>query len=53
MIYSEIFNCAIGEWPTKYLGVPELGTRLHVTEWVPLVEKVNKRLDDGKKVPYL
>jgi hypothetical protein len=34
-IYSEMFNCATGIWPIKYLGVPVSGSRLHVMDWVP------------------
>ena len=39
MTYSEMFNCAIGEWPIKYLGVPVSGSKLHVGDWTSLVEK--------------
>lgn len=48
MTYSEMFNCAIGEWPIKYLGVPVSGSKLHVGDWTSLVEKVSKRLDGWK-----
>jgi len=44
-VYSEMFNCVIGSWPIKYLGVPVFGSRLHVMDWVPLDEKLVKRLD--------
>ena len=27
--YAELFNCAVGQWPMKYLGVPVCGSRLH------------------------
>jgi hypothetical protein len=30
--YSNMFNCAIGNWPIKYLGVPVAGFRLHVAD---------------------
>lgn len=43
--YSEVFNCAIGSWPIKYLGVPVAGSRLHIQDWLPLDEKILKRLD--------
>ena len=30
--FSNLFNCAIGKWPIKYLGVPVSGSRLHVAD---------------------
>lgn len=27
-MYANMFNCAIGQWPIKYLGVPVAGSRL-------------------------
>ena len=47
-IFSEMFNCSIGKWPIKYLGVPVSGSRLRVADWITLVEKINKRLDGLK-----
>jgi hypothetical protein len=43
--YAEIFNCQIGTFPLKYLGVPVSPSRLHVCDWLPLIEKIAKRLD--------
>ena len=43
-----MFNCVIGSWPIKYLGVPVFGSRLHVMDWVPLDEKLVKRSDGWK-----
>jgi hypothetical protein len=43
--FSNMFNCAIGNWPIKYLGVPVSGSRLHVADWLPIHEKLLKRLD--------
>jgi hypothetical protein len=43
-----MFNCAIGKWPIKYLGVPMVGSRLHVADWMPISEKLFKRLDGWK-----
>jgi hypothetical protein len=43
--YAEIFNCQIGYFPIKYLGVPVSSRRLHVIDWLPLLEKNAKRLD--------
>ena len=41
--YAEIFNCQIGSFPIKYLGVPVSPGRLHVKDWLPLVEKNEKK----------
>jgi hypothetical protein len=44
--FSNFFNCAIGKWPIKYLGVPVAGSRLHVVDWMPIYEKkIMKRFD--------
>jgi hypothetical protein len=43
--YADIFNCQVGIFPIKYLGVPVSPSRLHVWDWLPLVEKSAKRLD--------
>jgi len=34
--------------PQKYLGVPVSPSRLHVRDWLPLLEKTAKRLDVWK-----
>jgi hypothetical protein len=46
--YAEIFNCQVGLFPIKYLGVPVSPNRLKVSDWLPLLEKGNKRLDVWK-----
>jgi hypothetical protein len=46
--HAETFNCQIGYFPIKYLGVPVRPTRLHVVDWLPLLEKNAKRLDIWK-----
>ena len=46
--YAEIFNCQVGLFPIKYLGVPVSPSKLKVSDWLPLVEKGNKRLDVWK-----
>lgn len=46
--YTGIFNCQIGQFPIKYLGVPVSPSRLQVSDWLPLVEKSSKRLDVWK-----
>lgn len=43
-IYAEIFNCQLGTFRIKYLGVPVGPSRLHVIDWLPLEEKSKKRL---------
>jgi hypothetical protein len=42
--YSELFNCQIGIFPLKYLGVPVSPGRLRVKDWNTLVEKNKKKL---------
>ena len=37
--YAELFNCQIGTFPIRYLGVPVSPYRLHVKDWTPLLEK--------------
>lgn len=44
IMYADLFNCAVGQWPIKYLGVPVAGSRLHVKDWVMLHEKILKKL---------
>jgi hypothetical protein len=46
--FSNMFNCTTGKWPIKYLGIPVAGSRLHVADWLPICEKVMKRLDGWK-----
>jgi hypothetical protein len=41
---AELFNCQIGMFPIKYLGVPVSPCKLHVKDWEPLVEKNEKKL---------
>lgn len=48
LMYSNMFNCSVGDWPIKYLGVPVSGSRLHIADWIPLDEKMLKRLDCWK-----
>ena len=44
MLYAELFNCQIGTFPLKYLGVPISPSRLHVKDWAMLEEKNEKKL---------
>jgi hypothetical protein len=41
---AELFNCQIGFFPIKYLGIPVSPSKLHVKDWNPLVEKNEKKL---------
>ena len=47
-VYAEIFNYQIGTFSIKYLGVPVSPSRLHLSDWAPLVDKSHKRLDTWK-----
>lgn len=46
--FSNLFNCVVGKWPIKYLGVPMSGSRLHVADWILIEEKFFKKLDGWK-----
>jgi hypothetical protein len=46
--YADIFNCQVGAFPIKYLGVPISPSWLHVCDWVPLIDKSAKKLDVWK-----
>jgi hypothetical protein len=35
---ADIMNCSTGSWPVKYLGVPVLGSRIHVIDLIHVVE---------------
>jgi hypothetical protein len=43
--YADVFNCQIGLFPIKYLGVPVSPSRLRVTDWQKLELKHAKKLD--------
>lgn len=43
-MYANLFNCQLGSWPIKYLGVPVCASRLHVEDWIPAEEKMYKKL---------
>jgi hypothetical protein len=46
--YADIFNCQVGAFPIKYLGVPVSPSRLKVLDWAPLTDKNRKKLDIWK-----
>jgi hypothetical protein len=47
-MYADVFNCQVGIFPIKYLGVPISLSRLHVVDWARLEEKLEKKLDTRK-----
>jgi len=52
--FAELFNCQIGKFPIRYLGVPVSPSRLHIKDWLHLVEKNEKKNGQhGREVPYL
>ena len=44
MQYAELFNCQIGTFSIKYLGVPVSPGRIHVKDWMRLEEKNEKKM---------
>jgi hypothetical protein len=46
--FADLMNCATGVWLIKYLGVPVTSSKLHVIDWLPVEEKMVKRLDGWK-----
>jgi hypothetical protein len=46
--FADMMNYATGVWPIKYLGVPVTSSNLHVIVWLPVDEKLVKRLDGWK-----
>jgi hypothetical protein len=43
--YAELFNCQIGIFPLRYLGVPIAPGKLRVVDWAKMEEKSAKKLD--------
>jgi hypothetical protein len=43
--YAYLFNCWIGLFHIRYLGVPIAASRLHVVDWARMEEKVAKKID--------
>jgi hypothetical protein len=43
-LYADIFTCPIGNLPMKYLGVPIDNKKINKSLWVPMIEKLEKRL---------
>jgi hypothetical protein len=42
--YADLYNCQVGSFPLKYLGVPISASRLHVVDWARMEEKSEKKL---------
>lgn len=47
--YTFLFNCQVGCFAIKYLGVPVSPSRLHACDWEPLVEKNEKKLSTWER----
>ena len=47
---AESLGCEVGQWPTKYLGMPLGGNPCCGDFWEPVISKVAKRLDGWKRV---
>jgi hypothetical protein len=52
--FAEIFNCQVGLFPVKYLGVSISAKRMRVIDWMKLEEKLGKKLDtwQGNSLSY-
>jgi hypothetical protein len=48
MDYSRIFDCGIGSFPLKYLGIPMTHSRLRNSEWQFVIDSFEKRLATWK-----
>lgn len=46
------WGCEVGSWPMVYLGLPLGGNPRILTFWNPVVEKVEKRLQNGNRLVY-
>ena len=45
--YADIFNCQIGHFPMKYLGVPVSYSSIRGVDWDFLEDKYIRRCDSG------
>lgn len=43
--YAELFNCQVGDFSIKYLGVPVSPSRLYICDWASLANKNDRKLD--------
>jgi hypothetical protein len=46
--FADLFNCQVGKFSMKYLGVSVSPIKLHIANWTPLEEKCDKRLEVWK-----
>ena len=46
--YADLFGCAHGQFPIKYLGIPIHYRRLTIAEWKHVEERLEKRLSSWK-----
>ena len=42
---ANMLNCRLGDWPIKYLGIPISDSKLGVSAFSELLNKMRKRLD--------
>jgi hypothetical protein len=48
---ANMLNCILGSLPLKYLGIPISDGHLNSSEFLPILEKMEKRLDPWKGTP--
>lgn len=48
VLASNIFQCSHGVFPMTYLGIPLKPTTLTRADWIPMIDKVETRLDSWK-----
>jgi len=46
--YSQLFGCAIGKYPFRYLGLPMHFRKLYNKDWKSIEERIEKRLSGWK-----
>jgi len=51
LLYADLFNCQMGNFPIRYLGVPVSPSRLHVRDWAHSLKKMRKNWLFGKVAP--
>ena len=49
--FFDLFNCQVGKFSIKYLGVPVSPTRLHIADWVPWLKRIIKNWTLGRGIP--
>ena len=51
--YANLFDCKIGTFPIKCLGVPVNPSKLHICDWGQVYDNFAKKLDIGNAVHCL